>query len=649
MNTLFSLILSVFTLVPIASEETDLGTALYAIKDDSSELTPEQAVEKLQRVGALPHNGHAPNLGLTSQTGYFLVALKNTTTHNRFVLDVGYPILDYVTLYTIRKIPDGYEVSESGDRLPFEQRYLRSRTINFSVKAEPGEELALLLKVKTSGSMQLPLYLYTEKTYSETKTSEYIGLGIYYGFIMVMILFNGFLYIAMREKSYISYIAYLFFYLLFQMTVNGVTFQYVLPDLPNVANELLAISFFLAWAFAIQFASDFLELKIKQRLIGRIYSACLLMSVAFAAVSPFISYFHMVKIVTLWGSCMPLLFFVAGFKSIIAKFGPARYFVAAWGLFCLGMITFGLKTAGLLPLNFFTEYAMQIGSAAEVILLSLALADRYRVIMGMAEDAQRQRAKAQEKLLSEMETRVIVVSDLAHRMNNPLNYISTGSSALLAEINQYHKTLSDVLPEDSADEDLDVHTFKLSINQRKRSIDALLESISIGVRRTAESVASIRSLSGIDGISLKFHTCRQLIEAAMIRTREGMGLDIEAHVRVDTGVEKVGEVFVNYYSVIIVLERLFTLLLKTGSQQVTLTFFEEMRDLPTPKEVLLIKIVAVAETYVAVDGSIIRPLATLLAPFDGYVTTLQANEGLGFLVTLPKTCKTSKDREAEAC
>lgn len=236
-----------------------------------------------------------------------------------------------------------------------------------------------------------------------------------------------------------------------------------------------------------------------------------------------------------------------------------------------------------------------------------------------------------------------------HRMNNPLNYISTGSSALLAEINQYHKTLSDVLPEDSADEDLDVHTFKLSINQRKRSIDALLESISIGVRRTAESVASIRSLSGIDGISLKFHTCRQLIEAAMIRTREGMGLDIEAHVRVDTGVEKVGEVFVNYYSVIIVLERLFTLLLKTGSQQVTLTFFEEMRDLPTPKEVLLIKIVAVAETYVAVDGSIIRPLATLLAPFDGYVTTLQANEGLGFLVTLPKTCKTSKDREAEAC
>jgi len=648
-NTFFSLILSVFTLVPVTSEETDLGVALYSIKDDSSELTPEQAVQKLQEAGAMPRGGHAPNLGLTSQTGYFLVALRNTSTHGQFVLDISYPILDYVTIYIIRKNREDYEVMESGDQLPFSQRYLLSRTINFSVKAEPGEEFALLVKVKTNGSMQLPLHLYTEKKYHEVKTTESIGLGIYYGFIIVMILFNGFLYIAMREKSYISYIAYLFFYLMFQMTVNGLTFQYLLPEFPFVANELLAVSFFLAWAFAIKFAIDFLELKEKQPRMEKICRAFALLSLAFALVSPIISYSHMVKIVTLWGSSLPLLFLVAGIQSIIAKFGPARYFVAAWGFFCLGMIIFGLKTAGLFPPNFFTDYAMQIGSAAEVILLSLALADRYRVIMGMAEDAQRHRAEAQEKLLSEMETRVIVVSDLAHRMNNPLNYISTGSSALVAEIRQYHRTISDVLPDESAGEELEVRAFKLSIKQRKESLESILDDISTGVRRTAESVASIRSLSGIDGINLKFQSCKQLIDGAMLRTREGIGGDIESRVRIDARIEKMGEVFVNYYSVIIVLERLFTVLLKISSQQLTVEFIEDKKDLPTPDKVLLIKITSVAEISVVVDSSIIRPLATLLEPFDGYVAILPRNKGLGFLVTLPKSCKISKNQESEAC
>jgi signal transduction histidine kinase len=647
-TSLFSLILSLFTIIPIVDEETNLGSVLYWHSDESNDLTPEEAINKLQQIDSKPMSGSAPNLGLTNKTGYFLVVLNNQTHFERFVLDIDYPILDHVTLYTLRKSQDKYEMFESGDLVPFKQRYRPNRTINFSVTAHKGEEFALLLKVKTSGSLQLPLRLYTEQRYSDIKTNEYIGLGTYYGFIIVMILFNGFLYLAMREKTYISYVTYLFFFLIFQTTVNGVTFQYLLPEFPRIANEMLAVSFFLAWAFAIQFSSDFLELTQKQPMWGRICKFLTWMSLVFAMTSLFVSYSSMIKIITLWGSCLPLLFFITSIKSIAANYGPARYFVAAWGIFVLGMIAFGVKAAGLLPHNFYTQYAMQIGSAAEVVLLSLALADRYRVIMSLAEDAQRQRAETQEKLLSEMEMKVIIVSDLAHRMNNPLNYITTGANALDAEIKRYHNIITEIFS-DEGDDDVEARRVKSSLKKRSETIDLLLANISTGVKRTAESVESIRSLSGIDGTSLKFVPCQKLIEAALHRATEVLGPSIHSRVTLQSEEHNLSEAFVNYYAVIVVLERILDFLLVAHTDTaITITVRDDEEAADNKEPFLTIALETMAHSSLPLDNKLIRPLNTLLSPFSAAITSFSCGARSGFLVKLPKSCATPKE-EAQAC
>jgi uncharacterized membrane protein len=54
----------------------------------------------------------------------------------------------------------------------------------------------------------------------------------------------------------------------------------------------------------------------------------------------------------------------------------ARYFIIAWSAFLLGGLVNTLMVLGYLPNVFLTMYASQIGSALEVALLSLALADR---------------------------------------------------------------------------------------------------------------------------------------------------------------------------------------------------------------------------------------------------------------------------------
>lgn len=63
----------------------------------------------------------------------------------------------------------------------------------------------------------------------------------------------------------------------------------------------------------------------------------------------------------------------------------------------MGITVYALKTFGILPETFITEWSQQIGSALEASLLSLALADRINMINRERRDAQNERMKAQEK------------------------------------------------------------------------------------------------------------------------------------------------------------------------------------------------------------------------------------------------------------
>ncbi|MEO6155830.1 MAG: diguanylate cyclase, partial [Thermomonas sp.] len=56
---------------------------------------------------------------------------------------------------------------------------------------------------------------------------------------------------------------------------------------------------------------------------------------------------------------------------------PARLFLLAWALFLVGTAMFTLLAFGLVPRNFWTLNGVQIGSAMEMLLLSLALGSRY--------------------------------------------------------------------------------------------------------------------------------------------------------------------------------------------------------------------------------------------------------------------------------
>jgi serine phosphatase RsbU (regulator of sigma subunit) len=58
----------------------------------------------------------------------------------------------------------------------------------------------------------------------------------------------------------------------------------------------------------------------------------------------------------------------------------AKFVLAAFAVMFIGALTFLLKTFGVAPSNFFTEWSMQIGSSLLVVMFSLGLADNINTM-----------------------------------------------------------------------------------------------------------------------------------------------------------------------------------------------------------------------------------------------------------------------------
>ncbi len=81
------------------------------------------------------------------------------------------------------------------------------------------------------------------------------------GIMMVMILYNAFIYFIVRDNSYFYYVIYIIIILLTQTSTQGYTFQYLWPGAPYMALRSLFLFPCLVGIAGMQFMKAFLKLR----------------------------------------------------------------------------------------------------------------------------------------------------------------------------------------------------------------------------------------------------------------------------------------------------------------------------------------------------------------------------------------------------
>jgi len=416
-----------------------LGRNLYILEDKDGSLTIDNILKNDYDSRFIKSEIDIPNYGFTTSTYWIKFEIKNPyNAPQEMYLKIGNPLLTFIELY-IPGANNEYQKKIAGNHYAFKYRELQYRNCVFKININKGDNL-YFIKIKSSSSMTLPVILQKPEYFAESSLNEYIILGLYYGILLVMIFYNLFVYSTVRDKNYLYYIIYITSNLLTMMSLNGISFQYLWPNNTWWANISIPFFVFSNALTVTLFSSSFLDLKKFAPKINKILLLVMLVSILGMVSSFFLNYSIGIQFATITCAIGTPLIFIGSIFSLIQGYRSARFYMIAWASLLIGIITLALESYGYIPSNFLTKYGFQVSSAAEVILLSLALGDRINILKKENEDAQLRTIEIQKYATENLEKKVAERTRELNKANEDLKELDKLKSNFFANISHEIRT-----------------------------------------------------------------------------------------------------------------------------------------------------------------------------------------------------------------
>lgn len=348
------------------------------LMEEGESLTPQSALamtpDAWQDAGQ-----KSLNLGYNDTVLWIRFDLRKSPLINiNQLVEITYPHLDYLSFYQTR---GAAIISEfhTGDSLPFNSRPIDHAHFLFPIDISHPVDDIFLLRVQTAGTLQVPLKVWQNQAFFIQSSKIEQTHAAYYGILLVIIIFNFVIFAALREITYLYYCLSTLGYLALISTLRGKTFQLFWPDFPQMQEQAMLVSIPFAMAFSAMFAISFLSLKTSNRGLFWALRGVAGLAIISLIASFILPYHTSVQLSVLLAIPGCLMLLIAGPVQWYRGQRAARLYSLAWALLAAGGTLAALNKAGVLPINFITEYGMEIGSALEAMILSVGLAERlYR-------------------------------------------------------------------------------------------------------------------------------------------------------------------------------------------------------------------------------------------------------------------------------
>jgi len=440
------------------------------------------------------------------------------------------------------------------------------------------------------------------KSFIGQNTIDNVLQGVFQGLLLMMLLYNIFLYISTREKSYLFYIIYVFSFAVLMLHSFQYLQDFIFLEKPETSSYF-GMFVFVAFIFYFLLLREFIDSRNKHPRLDK-----------------------SLKIVITINSVVTVIIFIFQFIYIdsFALVGMEIVFINAIILLVYVVIIFKIKSRisnifaiGTLFLVFFITIAIigmhldgdtdkliicfQAGIVGEVFIFSAGLSYKYKVIEQQKQKAQegliiqlKDNQQLQTKVNRELEQEVgkrtkeiniqkeelsstleylkqtqsqliqtekmagigQLTAGIAHEINNPINYVTTSSRALENDIEDYQKILDSYaeINKVNIEEKLsEIAKLKEDIGFVEITSETknLLNGIKIGGEKVAEIVKSLRTFSRLDENALKKVNLNENIEATLtiLNNRIGTNLEIEKQFGDNLEIEcfpgKLNQVFLN--------------------------------------------------------------------------------------------------------
>lgn len=332
-----------------------------------------------------------PTLGYSGSAYWFRFELRNTgPAHVSTLLEVAYPVLNQLDLFVIQSDAT-VRPSHLGSGQPVSQRPYPHRNFIVPIDLRGRESVQIYLRVKTTSSIQLPVTVWSPQAFLTQDNIVNILYGAYLGLVVIMFAYNLKLLFGTRDLSYFYYVCWVTGMAGFVVSLHGLSLQYLWPAQVRFNEQALVLLVTCIAASAIQFCSYFLDMHVAMPNRVRVTRAVLWINGIAAVASFFLPYSFMIRVAIVSTVVITALIGHMAIQRWMQGYRPARYFAISYALVLLGGVAMSLSKFGWIPRSVWTEHSLTFGSALEIVLLNLALADRYN-------DERQARSKAQADL-----------------------------------------------------------------------------------------------------------------------------------------------------------------------------------------------------------------------------------------------------------
>lgn len=364
-----------------------------------------------------------PNAGYTRSAIWLrLTLIQPPGRESSWRLGIDDSQIDEVRLYRSQH-DEVQQRQQAGRLIPRHHWPLAARYPVFTLQLTPGTH-TVYLRVQNQHPIAFPLHLYTSDGYQRQTDREALAYGLFFGIFATVILLQLLFVALYRDRLSIWHLVYT----LTLLTATQLRSGY--PQLLLVApDQLIDIHWLIAFTILAplsiaRLTAVWLNLRRHLPRINRFYQggtyAMGLLTMGVALLHQPALGIEINQLMTL-GILMTSL--GIGLWLWRRRAPNAGSYLLVFGLLDLGVFARFMRNLGWLPVNFFTDYAIFIGIALHLLLMSLFFIYRHRQLEQTLEVERRAREEQKD-----------FVAMVSHEFRTPLAIINTSIQQLAANL-----------------------------------------------------------------------------------------------------------------------------------------------------------------------------------------------------------------------
>lgn len=371
---------------------------------DSIDLSPELVLTEMNQIENSPILG-STNFGFSKHFFWLKFDLKNQMDYaNDWVVSIQNPHLDFVKAWEITPAGVLNLIYVGGDGMPFHNRTMQNRNVIIPVQLSAQESRSFLIQVdKRNASVSVPITLYSSEEFADQENEDLFAFGIYFGVLLVIILFSLFVFSLLQQKIFFWYAFYLIFLGLYLLAHVGILFQVAYPIAFWFNDYSRPVFITLSSCALLHFARLLLSIPKLLPNWNSVYSfliGILALITIYWLATPWwhdqqsIIYLNVQNVLLLLSLITVLITSTLTFKSqrvVVAFFWVAFFAVLGAGISII------LVESGLIHESFIAINPLFIGSMIEAVVFAVGLAYWSRVneaervnLISMVENAKKQ-------------------------------------------------------------------------------------------------------------------------------------------------------------------------------------------------------------------------------------------------------------------